>query len=102
MQYAEVTGESSPVNHGVRNLNLTRTNLVGIFNGTIQYWNDPSLVEDNPGLETVNERIIVVVRKDAAGATSIFTRALASFTANWTTRFESFYDGRNIPILVRI
>ncbi|OQV23663.1 Retinal guanylyl cyclase 2 [Hypsibius exemplaris] len=75
------------------NLNLTRENLVGIFNGSIRYWNDSQLVANNSDLQFVQEPIIVVVRNDASGTTSIITRALASFSANWPIPFQIFSDG---------
>ena len=89
---AEIAG-SGLVQREFNNLNLSRENLVGIFNGTIKYWNDSLLVADNEGLANVSKRILVVVRKDSAGTTSIFTRALSAFTLNWPNRFESFGDG---------
>ncbi|OQV23665.1 putative Retinal guanylyl cyclase 2 [Hypsibius exemplaris] len=89
-QRAEITGTPTD---GPGNLNLTRENLVGIFNGSIRFWNDSLLVADNAGLAEVAEKIIVAVRGDAAGTTAIFTRALNDITANWEQPFPSFSDG---------
>ena len=76
------------------NLNLTRENVVGIFNGSIQWWNDTLLTTDNPRLADVPQRIIVTVRQDGSGTTSIFTRALAAFSKKWMyNRFLSFDQG---------
>ena len=90
---AEITGFEGK-SGGIRNLNLTSENLLGIFNGSIRYWNDSQLVSNNKALQDVNESIIVTVRRDWSGTTSIFTRALAAFSANWPVPFALFSDGK--------
>ncbi|OQV23666.1 Guanylate cyclase 2G [Hypsibius exemplaris] len=98
---ADIAGDFSSGRQSLGNMNLTRENVLGIFNGTIKYWNDSLLVADNAGLAEVHHRIIVAVRKDAAGATGIFTRALAAFSTDDNNRFSSFSDGcskSGIPI----
>ena len=87
---------------GVRNLNMTSDSLVGIFNGSIQYWNDSLLVNNNHALRNVKEKIIVVVRRDSSGITSVFTRALAAFTTDWPAPFESFNDGKQYELMLHI
>ena len=53
--------------------------IVDIFAGKMQYWNQPSIVDDNKGnngvdaiLATVNQKIKVFVRSDSSGTTEIF------------------------------
>ncbi|XP_055357713.1 receptor-type guanylate cyclase gcy-4-like isoform X2 [Paramacrobiotus metropolitanus] len=76
-------------------LSLTFAHLTGIFNGTITYWNDPLLVQHNPALEGVNESIVVIVRADDAGTTSILTRAFAENSRAWNTTHYYFSEGCN-------
>jgi phosphate transport system substrate-binding protein len=65
---------------------LGRQTLVGIYNGTIKTWNDPAIVALNPGLEGYlpAESITAVHRSDGSGTTEIFTKALTSFSPDWT------------------
>jgi phosphate transport system substrate-binding protein len=60
--------------------------LVGIFNATIQQWNDPAIIALNPGLagKLPAENITVVHRADGSGTTEVFTRALSAFSPDWT------------------
>lgn len=64
---------------------LDRPTLVGIYDGTIVYWNDPAIVALNPDLASKlpHAPITVVHRSDGSGTTEIFTRALASFSQQW-------------------
>jgi phosphate transport system substrate-binding protein len=89
-QNAEAFGSDGT---GTGNLNLTRENIVGIFNGTIKYWNDSQLTENNSGLVGVSQPIIVTVRMDKGSTTDIFTRALSQFSEEWKATFGSFSDG---------
>ena len=67
-------------------LNLTREALVGIYNGTVLFWNDDLISSANPRLtrKLPYERISVVVRKDESGTTASFTRALSAFDSRLT------------------
>jgi len=75
---------------GVRNLVLTREQIVGIYNGSLNNWNDPTFVEHNPGLDLPNATIVPVARFDSSGSTEIFTRALSSFSEPWATQYGFF------------
>ena len=75
---------------GVSNLVLTREQIVGIYNGSLNNWNDPTFVEHNPGLNLPNATIVPVARFDSSGSTEIFTRALSSFSDAWATQYSFF------------
>ncbi len=64
-------------------LKFTGDTLAGIFLGTIQKWNDPKLVADNPDLANVNEDIVVVHRSDGSGTTFGFTDYLSTVSPDW-------------------
>lgn len=60
--------------------------LVGIYNGTITMWNDAAIVALNPDLKDYlpAEKITAVHRSDGSGTTELFTKALTSFSPDWT------------------
>jgi phosphate transport system substrate-binding protein len=64
---------------------LDRATLVGIYNGTINKWNDPAILATNPDLKDYlpADGITAVHRSDGSGTTEIFTKALTSFSADW-------------------
>lgn len=64
-------------------LRLSPQAVAGIYLGTIKKWNDPRLVEDNPGVALPDRKITVVYRADVAGATSIFTTYLSAVSQKW-------------------
>ncbi len=76
------TGE----NTGNAALVLGRQTLVDIYNGKITAWNDPAIAAQNPELKGLlpAEKITVVHRADGSGTTEIFTKALSSFSPDWT------------------
>jgi phosphate transport system substrate-binding protein len=65
---------------------LDRQTLVDIYNGKINKWNDPAIVTLNPDLKDYlpDAAITVAHRSDGSGTTEIFTKALKSFSADWT------------------
>src|SRR5579859_7387858 len=67
-------------------LNFTGGTLSGIYLGTIQNWNDPLLVADNPVLANVAQPIVVVHRSDGSGTTYSFTDYLSSVSADWKSQ----------------
>ena len=75
---------------GVTNLVLTREQIVGIYNGSINNWNDTTFVEHNPGLELPNATIVPVGRSGSSGSTEIFTRSLSWFSDAWATEYGVF------------
>lgn len=56
-------------------LNLTGDIIARIYLGEIEYWDDPAILELNPGLRGILPRkeIIAVHRTDSSGTTEIFT-----------------------------
>ncbi|ELT98800.1 hypothetical protein CAPTEDRAFT_46330, partial [Capitella teleta] len=77
----------------VPSLVLSRSALVGIFNGSITWWNDTRLTQLNPQVPFPQKRIIVVARADYAGTTEIFTGALSAFDSNWAATVGTFAEG---------
>lgn len=65
---------------------LDRQTLVDIYNGKISKWNDPTIVKLNPDLKDYlpDAQITVAHRSDGSGTTEIFTKALTSFSKDWT------------------
>ncbi len=65
---------------------LDRQTLVDIYNAKVTKWNDPKIVALNPGLKDYlpNATITTVHRSDGSGTTEIFTKALTSFSSDWT------------------
>jgi len=64
-------------------LQLTADILANIFLGKIKSWNDPEIVELNPGLKLPDGDITVVQRSDGSGTTAIFTSYLAEISKDW-------------------
>ncbi len=65
---------------------LDRQTLVDIYNAKITKWNDAAIVALNPGLDGYlpDATITAVHRSDGSGTTEIFTKALTSFSTDWT------------------
>lgn len=73
--------------NGVGNgLKLTSDLVAGIFLGTIQKWNDPSIVDINKGMNLPDLAIVVAHRSDGSGTTSIFTDYLTKANKDWETK----------------
>jgi phosphate transport system substrate-binding protein len=90
--YPELAGAVVPIYNieGITSedatLILNGNSLVGIYNATIKKWNDPALVVLNPDLKDKlpDKAIVAVHRADGSGTTEIFTKALTSFSPDWT------------------
>ena len=76
-------------------LNLTRDIIVGIYNGTIQWWNDTNIQQVNPTFYFPERLLTVVARGDNSGTTLLFTEALSSFSSEWKYNIGSFATGKN-------
>ncbi|HMB21323.1 MAG: phosphate ABC transporter substrate-binding protein PstS [Chloroflexota bacterium] len=65
---------------------LDRQTLVDIYNGKLTKWNDAAIVALNPDLKDYlpDASITAVHRSDGSGTTEIFTKALTSFSSDWT------------------
>ena len=77
---------------GVTNLVLTRQQIVGIYNGSINNWNDTTFAEHNPGVQLPNATIVPMARLGSTGSTEIFTRALSSFSDLWAAQYGVFSE----------
>ncbi len=64
-------------------ITLDGATLVGIYQGNIKTWDDQAILALNPNLKMPAKTITVVHRSDGSGTTEIFTKALASFSADW-------------------
>lgn len=74
-------------------LNVTREVVVGIYNGTIRWWNDTLIQQSNPHFTFPYHRLIVLARADKSGTTSLFTEALSSFSPAWDNTYGIFSNG---------
>ena len=63
---------------------LTPDVLADIFLGKVKKWNDPRLVQSNPGVKLPDTAVTVVHRSDGSGTTWIFTNYLAKVSADWS------------------
>ncbi|HVU15235.1 MAG TPA: phosphate ABC transporter substrate-binding protein PstS [Phototrophicaceae bacterium] len=66
-------------------LKFTPDTLVGIFDGSINTWNDAKLVADNPDLKDIAQPIAVVHRSDSSGTSNILTSYFAAVNSDWKT-----------------
>lgn len=76
---------------------LDRQTLVDIYNGKVTKWNDPKIMALNPGLVDYlpDAAITTVHRSDGSGTTEIFTKALTSFSPDWTAGGASSVEWPN-------
>ena len=67
-------------------LALDRETLANIYLGKINNWTDPAIVAQNPDIadKLPDSTITVVHRSDGSGTTEIFTKALSSFSQEWS------------------
>jgi phosphate transport system substrate-binding protein len=66
-------------------LNLSGPLLASIYEGKIQYWDDPALTAANPGVDLPHERIILIHRTDGSGDTFLFTQYLSFSDPGWNS-----------------
>jgi len=64
-------------------LKLTGEILADIYLGRIREWNDPDIVELNPGVNLPPSRIIPIHRGEPSGTTFLFTGFLANTSKRW-------------------
>jgi phosphate transport system substrate-binding protein len=65
---------------GVTDLKLPRKAYAGIFLGKVKKWNDPLILQANPGVKLPDEPINVVVRADSSGTTYVFSKHLSTIS----------------------
>ena len=68
---------------------------MGIYNGSVTWWNDTQIAYLNPHLSFPHERIKVLARADKSGTTELFTTALSSFSDEWNSTIGAFSAGRS-------
>jgi phosphate transport system substrate-binding protein len=71
---------------GRRRLQIDGTTLAAIFMGKITKWNDPALVELNPGAQLPEAPIAVVHRSEGSGTTYNFTAYLTKASTDWAAK----------------
>ena len=54
-------------------LKLDNDALADIFSGTLRYWDDKEIGDDNPGVKLPHQAIEVFVRSDKSGTSGVFT-----------------------------
>ena len=64
-------------------LRLTGPVLADIYAGKIKKWNDPAIVQANPGMKLPSAAIAVVHRSDGSGTTFNFTHYLSQVSPAW-------------------
>jgi phosphate transport system substrate-binding protein len=79
---------------GVKQLVVNADVLAKIFSGWITNWNDPAIVELNPGVALPDTRIAPIYRSDSSGTTDNFQKYLAAAAPNsWTRGTGSEFQG---------
>lgn len=67
---------------GVKDLKMSAQTIAKIFNDQITYWDDPEIVQHNPGVTLPHLPITTVHRADKSGTTENFTAYLAAAAGN--------------------
>ncbi len=65
-------------------LRLSTKALAGIYQGAILTWQDPAIVNDNPGAKLPRAAVVVIHRSDGSGTTNIFTSYLSKVSQDWS------------------
>ncbi len=68
---------------GVSNLNLSASMIAGMYNGSIQYWDNSAISAANPGATLPHQAIVPVHRSDGSGDTFMFTSFLSKANSWW-------------------
>lgn len=79
---------------GIESLNLDAATIARIFRGEVEFWNDPSIAAQNPGVELPGTRITPVSRADDSGTTENFTEYLHQVApGEWPTEPSGSWPG---------
>jgi phosphate transport system substrate-binding protein len=68
---------------GPGELRLSRQAYTRIFLGTITHWDDPAILNANPGKQLPHIAIVVITKSDASGTTFVFTSHLSAISEAW-------------------
>jgi phosphate transport system substrate-binding protein len=71
---------------GRRRLQVDGPTVAAIFMGKITKWNDPALIELNPGAQLPDAPIAVVHRSEGSGTTYNFTAYLTKASSDWAAK----------------
>jgi phosphate transport system substrate-binding protein len=74
-------------------LQLTAEVLGGMYDGTLEFWDDPKIAALNPGRDLPHHAILPVVRSDGSGDTFIFTQYLSLALPSWNS---TIHFGTNV------
>jgi len=71
---------------GRRRLQIDGATIAAIYMGKITKWNDPAIVELNPGAQLPDAPIAVVHRSEGSGTTYNFSAYLTKVSPDWATK----------------
>lgn len=71
---------------GIQDIRLDSDTLVKIFMGEIKNWNDPAIVQLNPGVNFPDVPITVAHRSDGSGTTAVFSGYLSKVSSAWSAK----------------
>ena len=77
-----------------KGLKLTGPVIAQIFMGNITSWNDPAIVNLNPGVTLPDQKMIIAHRSDGSGTTYAFTDYLSKVSPDWKTKVG---QGKTVP-----
>jgi len=77
-----------------KGLKLTGPVIAQIFMGNITSWNDPAIVNLNPGTSLPAQKIVIAHRSDGSGTTFAFTDYLSKISPDWKTKIGK---GKTVP-----
>ena len=77
-----------------KGLKLTGPVIAQIFMGNITSWNDPAIINLNPGTSLPDQKIVVAHRSDGSGTTYAFTDYLSKVSPDWKTKVG---QGKTVP-----
>lgn len=90
-QFPMIVGGIVPVVNvqGVKNNQLVLNSrvLVGIYMGTIQYWDNKSITRLNRGVKLPHSQIITIHRADGSGTTFNFSNYFSKVNSTWKTKY---------------
>lgn len=77
---------------GVNNLTLSIRNIVHIYNGDQQYWNNTFIQKSNDNLNLPFQPVRPIARQDRDYSTGLFTQVLSANSLDWKTRIGTIYE----------
>lgn len=75
---------------------------MGIYNGSINRWNDRNILKHNKKNTFPNEEIRPCARFEKSGSTFVFTSALSAFDAAWKQTYGVFKNKEEWPEAVKV